>query len=150
MQAAGIDVTLVGYRGAAPALTDAIGGQIDGICDAAASVSQAIDDKLVRGLVVGSTMRLASLPDLPTSAQAGLPEFEAQGWNGLFAPKGTPPEIIAKLNAAARTSVESEIVKKRFADLSTVAPDPNEHTPDVLQQLVTRDVAKYRDLLATK
>jgi tripartite-type tricarboxylate transporter receptor subunit TctC len=68
----------------------------------------------------------------------------------LFAPKGTPPEIIAKLNAAARTSVESEIVKKRFADLSTVAPDANEHTPDVLQQLVTRDVAKYRDMLATK
>jgi tripartite-type tricarboxylate transporter receptor subunit TctC len=148
VQAAGIDVTLVGYRGAAPALTDAIGGQIDGVCDAAASVSQAIDDKLVKGLVVGSTVRLASLPDLPTSAEAGLPEFEAQGWNGLFAPTGTPPEIIAKLNAAARTAVESDQVKKRFADLSTVAPDANEHAPEVLGQLVTRDVEKYRKLLA--
>jgi tripartite-type tricarboxylate transporter receptor subunit TctC len=150
VQAAGIEVTLVGYRGAAPALTDAIGGQIDGVCDAAASVSQAIDDKLVRGLVVGSTVRLATLPDLPTSAEAGLPEFEAQGWNGLFAPKGTPPEIVAKLNAAARAAVESEQVKKRFADLSTVAPDANEHTPEVLQQLVTRDVEKYRKLLEEK
>ncbi len=150
VQAAGIEVTLVGYRGAAPALTDAIGGQIDGVCDAAASVAQAIDDKLVRGLVVGSTVRLATLPDLPTSAEAGLPEFEAQGWNGLFAPKGTPPEIVAKLNAAARTAVESEQVKKRFADLSTVAPDANEHTPEVLQQLVTRDVEKYRKLLEEK
>lgn len=150
VQAAGIEVTLVGYRGAAPALTDAIGGQIDGVCDAAASVSQAIDDKLVRGLVVGSTVRLATLPDLPTSAEAGLPEFEAQGWNGLFAPKGTPPGIVAKLNAAARTAVESEQVKKRFADLSTVAPDANEHTPEVLQQLVTRDVEKYRKLLEEK
>ena len=148
VQAAGIDVTLVGYRGAAPALTDAIGGQIDGVCDAAASVSQAIDDKLVKGLVVGSTVRLASLPDLPTSAEAGLPEFEAQGWNGLFAPKGTPPAIVAKLNAAARTAVESEQVRKRFADLSTVAPDANEHSAEVLQQLVTRDVEKYRKLLA--
>jgi tripartite-type tricarboxylate transporter receptor subunit TctC len=148
VQAAGIDVTLVGYRGAAPALTDAIGGQIDGVCDAAASVSQAIDDKLVKGLVVGSTVRLASLPDLPTSAEAGLPEFEAQGWNGLFAPKSTPPAIIAKLNAAAKTAVESEAVKKRFADLSTVAPDANEHAPEVLQQLVMRDVEKYRTLLA--
>ena len=148
VQAAGIDVTLVGYRGAAPALTDAIGGQIDGICDAAASVSQAIDDKLVKGLVIGSTARMASLPDLPTSAEAGLPEFEAQGWNGLFAPKGTPPEIIAKLNAAARTAVESDAVKKRFADLATVVPDANEHAPDVLGQLVTRDVEKYRKLLA--
>jgi tripartite-type tricarboxylate transporter receptor subunit TctC len=149
VHAAGIDVTLVGYRGAAPALTDAIGGQIDGVCDAAASVSQAIGDKLVRGSVVGSNVRLATLPDLPTSAEAGLPEFEAQGWNGLFAPKGTPPEIIAKLNAAARTAVESDIVKKRFAELSTVVPDANEQTPEVLQQLVTRDVEKYRKLLAT-
>jgi tripartite-type tricarboxylate transporter receptor subunit TctC len=147
VQAAGIDVALVSYRGAAPALTDAIGGQIDGVCDAAASVSQSIQGKLVKGLVVGSTVRLATLPDLPTSAEAGLPEFEAQGWNGLFAPKGTPSEIIAKLNAAARTAVESDAVKKRFADLSTVAPDANEHAPEVLQQLVTRDVEKYRKLL---
>jgi tripartite-type tricarboxylate transporter receptor subunit TctC len=146
-QAAGIDVTLVSYRGAAPALTDAIGGQIDGVCDAAASVSQSIEGKLVKGLVVGSTVRLATLPDLPTSAEAGLPEFEAQGWNGLFAPKGTPPQIIAKLNAAARTAAEGDQVKKRFADLSTVAPDAGEHTPEVLQQLVTRDVEKYRKLL---
>jgi tripartite-type tricarboxylate transporter receptor subunit TctC len=150
VQAADIDVTLVGYRGAAPALTDAIGGQIDGVCDSAASVSQAIDDKLVKAVVVGSTVRLGSLPELPTSAEAGLPEFEAQGWNGLFAPKGTPPEIIAKLNAAARASVESDLVKKRFADLSTVAPDANEHAPEVLQQLVTRDVAKYREMLKEK
>ncbi|MCA1455431.1 tripartite tricarboxylate transporter substrate binding protein BugD [Bradyrhizobium sp. BRP22] len=148
VNAAGIDVTLVGYRGAAPALTDAIAGQIDGVCDAAASVSQAINEKLVKGIVVGSTVRLATVPDLPTSAEAGLPEFEAQGWNGVFAPKGTPPAIIAKLNAAARTAVESEAVKKRFADLSTVAPDANEHTPDVLQQFVARDVEKYRKLLA--
>jgi tripartite-type tricarboxylate transporter receptor subunit TctC len=147
VQGAGIDATLVSYRGAAPALTDAIGGQIDGVCDAAASISGAIGDKLVSGLVVGSSVRLATLPDVPTSAEAGIPEFEAQGWNGLFAPKGTPPEIIARLNAAARTSVESDAVKKRFAGLSTVAPDANEHTPEVLQQLVTRDVEKYRKLL---
>jgi tripartite-type tricarboxylate transporter receptor subunit TctC len=150
VQAAGIDVTLVGYRGAAPALTDAIGGQIDGVCDSAASVSQAIDDKLVKAVVVGSDVRLASLPELPTSAEAGLPEFEAQGWNGLFAPKGTPPEIIARLNDAARASVESGIVTKRFRDLSTVAPAASEHTPEVLQQLVTRDVAKYHAMLQEK
>jgi tripartite-type tricarboxylate transporter receptor subunit TctC len=146
--AAGIDATLVGYRGAAPALTDAIGSQIDGVCDAAASVSQSINEKLVRGLVVGSTVRLATLPDLPTSAEAGLPEFEAQGWNGLFAPRGTPPAIVARLNAAARTAVETDAVKKRFAELSTVVPDSDEHAPEVLQKLVTRDVEKYRKMLA--
>ena len=102
VQAAGIDVTLVGYRGAAPALTDAIGGQIDGVCDAAAS-GVAGDRRQAgegpRGRLDGAA---CDLPDLPTSAEAGLPEFEAQGWNGLFAPKGTPPAIIAKLNAAAQ------------------------------------------------
>jgi tripartite-type tricarboxylate transporter receptor subunit TctC len=66
----------------------------------------------------------------------------------LFAPKGTPLEIVARLNAAARAAVESDAVKKRFADLSTVAPDASEHAPEVLQQLVMRDVAKYRKLLA--
>ena len=147
VQAAGVDVALVSYRGAAPALTDAIGGQIDGVCDGATSVSQSIEGKLVKGLVVGSAVRLATLPELPTSAEAGLPEFEAQGWNGLFAPKGTPPELIAKLNTAARAAVESDAVKQRFADLSTVAPDANEHAPEVLQQLVARDVEKYRKLL---
>ena len=146
--AAGIDVTLVGYRGAAPALTDAIGGQIDGVCDAAASVAQPINEKLVKGLVVGANVRLASLPELPTSAEAGLPDFEAQGWNGLFAPTGTPADIIAKLNAAAKTAVESEPVRKRFADLSTVAPGADEHAPEVLRQLVTRDVEKFKKLLA--
>ena len=150
VHAAGIDVTLVGYRGGGPALTDVIGGQIDGVCDNAASVSQAVGDNLVKGLVVGSTARLANLPDLPTSAEAGLPEFEAQGWNGLFAPKGTPPEIVAKLNAAARTAVESEAVKKRFHDLSSVPPDADEHAPEVLERLVTRDVEKYRNLLEKK
>ncbi|MDB5521683.1 MAG: hypothetical protein JWQ82_1280 [Tardiphaga sp.] len=149
-QAAGITITLVGYRGAAPALTDAIGGQIDGVCDAAASVSPAIADKLLNGIVTGSTRRLATLPDLPTSAEAGLPEFEAQGWNGLFAPKGTSPEIIARLNAAVKSAVESEAVKARFKTLSSVAPEADEHGPEVLQALVTRDVAKYKTLLEAK
>jgi tripartite-type tricarboxylate transporter receptor subunit TctC len=145
--AAGIDVTLVGYRGAAPALTDAIGGQIDGVCDSAASVSQAIDDKLVKGLVVGSSVRLATLPDLPTSSEAGLPEFEAQGWNGLFAPKDTPPEIVTRLNAAIRAAVESDPVKARFKTLSSVTPDANEQPAEVLKTLVVREVERYRKLL---
>ena len=113
-------------------------------------MSQAIDDKLVRGLVVGSTVRLATLPDLPTSAEAGLPEFEAQGWNGLFAPKGTPPAIIAKLNARRAPPSKARRSRSALHDLSTVAPDANELTPEVLGQLVTRDVEKYRKLLADK
>ncbi len=149
-QAAGIDVTLVGYRGAAPALNDLIGGQIDGVCDSATSVAQAIAEKLIKGLVVGADVRLASLPDLPTSAEAGLPEFEAQGWNGLFAPKGTPPNVIAKLNDAARKAIAGDIVQKRFRDLSSVVPDASEQSPEALQAVVTRDVARFKTLLQEK
>jgi tripartite-type tricarboxylate transporter receptor subunit TctC len=150
VQATGIDVTLVSYRGAGPALGDLIGGQIDGVCDAATSVSQAIEEKLVKGLVVGSVRRLDNLPDLPTAAEAGVPDFEAQGWNGLFAPKDTPPAILAKLNAAARKAVASDAVRKRFKELSSVVPDDDEQAPDVLQKLVTRDVEKFHTMLQEK
>jgi len=143
VQAAGIEVTLVGYRGAAPALTDAIGGQIDGVCDAAASVSQAIDDKLVKGLVVGSTVRLSTLPDLPTSAEAGLPEFEAQGWNGLFAPKGTPPEIIAKLNAAVVDSLADPNVRERFKELGHDIAPRDQQTPQALAAFHKAEIEKW-------
>ena len=145
-QAAGIEVTLVGYRGAAPALTDAIGGQIDGVCDSAASVSQAIDDKLVNGLVVGSTVRLATLARAADVGGSGPSRFRGAGLERPVRAKGHAAAVIAKLNAAAKTAVESEAVKKRFHDLSTVAPDANEHAPEVLGQLVTRDVAKYREV----
>ena len=108
VQAAGIDVTLVGYRGAAPALTDAIGGQIDGVCDAAASVSQAIDDKLVKGSggrldrAAGDT---AGFADLGGSRAARI---RGAGLERPVRAEGHAAWIIAKLNAAARTAVESE------------------------------------------
>ena len=151
MQAAGIDVTLVGYRGAAPALTDAIGGQIDGVCDAAASVSQAIDDKLVRGLVVGSTVRLATLA---RSADLGGGRPSRIRGAGLERPVRAKGHAAGDHREAERRGEarrwRAMPVKKRFHDLSTVAPDANEHTPEVLQQLVTRDVEKYRKLLEEK
>jgi tripartite-type tricarboxylate transporter receptor subunit TctC len=150
VQAAGIDVILVGYRGAAPALADVMSGRIDGLCDSAASVTRASAEKRIKPVVVGAAVRLGGLPDLPTAAEAGLPAFDAQGWNGLFAPKATPPEIIAKLNAAARRAVASAAVKKRFAELSTAVPDESELSPEGLQQLVTREIEKYRKLLQAK
>jgi len=125
VQAAGIDVFFDAgrYQWCCPALTDTIGGQIDGVCDAAASVSQSIGDRLVKGLVVGldrAAGHAAGFADVGGSRPAR--NSRRQGWKRLFAPRGRP-EIIAKLNTAARTAVESDAVKKRFADLSTVAPE---------------------------
>src|SRR6195256_6224781 len=148
MQAAGIDVTLVSYRGAALALNDAIGGQIDGVCDAAASVTGAIQGGRLRGLVISSPARLRTLPEVPTSAEAGLPDFQQQGWNGLFAPKGTPDAIIARLNAALRAAVASDALQARMDDLGSIPATGEELSPDYVAKLVPAEIDKFRKLLA--
>jgi tripartite-type tricarboxylate transporter receptor subunit TctC len=150
VQAAGIDVTLVSYRGAAPALNDAIGGQIDGVCDAAASVTGAIQGGRVRGLVISAPARLRTLPGVPTSAEAGLPDFQQQGWNGLFAPKGTPEPIIARLNAALRTAVASDALQARMDDLGSIPATGEELTQQYVAKLVPAEIDKFRKLLAEK
>ena len=146
-QAAGINVTLVSYRGAAPALNDLMGGQIDGVCDAAASVTSAIQGGRVRGLVISSSVRLRTLPDIPTSTEAGLPEFQQQGWNGLFAPKETPAAIITRLNAALRAAVASDSLQKRMDDLGSIPAAGDELSPAYVSALVPREIEKFRKLL---
>jgi tripartite-type tricarboxylate transporter receptor subunit TctC len=147
IQAAAIDVTLVGYRGGGPALNDLIGGQIDGLCDSSASVTPAIQGGLVRGLALASKTRLAHLPGVPTAAEAGLPQFEIQGWYALFAPRGTPPAVIARLNAAMRAGVASPDYQKRLDDLGSYPADDTEMKPDYLAQLVPREIDKFRKML---
>lgn len=150
LQAANIDVTLVGYRGGGPALNDAIGGQIDGVCDSAASVGPSIQGGLMRGIAVGTNARQPSLAEVPTSAEAGLPEFQLQGWNALFAPKGTPEPIMAKLNAALRTGVLNAGYLKRLDELGAVRPTDEEMTPGYVRQFVPGEAEKFRKMLAEK
>lgn len=147
IQAAGINVTLVGYRGGGPALNDLIGGQIDGLCDSASSATQAITNGMVKGVALASPTRLPSLPNVPTSTEAGLPEFQIQGWYALFAPKGTPAPVVARLNAALRKAVaNAEYQKKLDALGSYVAPD-GEITPDYLKAFVPREIEKFKSFL---
>jgi tripartite-type tricarboxylate transporter receptor subunit TctC len=148
MAAAGIDVTLVSYRGAAPALNDLMGGQVDGVCDATASVSGAIQNGLVRGLVVSAQNRMRTIPDVPTAAEAGLPEWQQQGWNALFAPKGTPQAVIDKLNTALRKAVASDALQKRMDDLGSIPATEDEMVPANAGRLVTTEIEKYRKVLA--
>jgi tripartite-type tricarboxylate transporter receptor subunit TctC len=150
LAAAKVDVTLVSYRGAAPALNDLMGGQIDGVCDAAASVSGPIGNGLVQGLVISAPKRLATIPNVPTSVEAGIPEFQQQGWNALFAPKGTPQAIIDRLNAALRTAVKSDALQKRMDDLGSIPATDEEMSPDYVARLVPAEIEKYKKLLAEK
>jgi tripartite-type tricarboxylate transporter receptor subunit TctC len=145
--AAGIEVTLVSYRGAAPAMNDLMGGQIDGVCDAAVSAAPAIEGGKVRGLVISSPSRLRTIPNVPTSAEAGLPAFQMQGWNALFAPRGTPDAIIAKLNNALRTAVASEAFQKRMDELGALPASGDELSPEYVQKLVPGEIEKFRGLL---
>jgi tripartite-type tricarboxylate transporter receptor subunit TctC len=148
--AAQVQVTLVSYRGAAPALNDLLGGHVDGVCDAATSVAPSIQTGKVRGLTVAARRKLEILPDVPTSTEAGLPEFMAEGWNAIFTPAGTPQAVNDRLNAALRTSLADASVRKRFEELGSTPADDGEMTGEHVRNLVTSDIAKYKVMLATK
>lgn len=150
IEAAKVDITLVSYRGAGPALNDLMGGQIDGVCDAATSLSGAIQGKKVKPLVVATPRRLPGFPDIPTSSEAGLPGFQAQGWNALFAPKGTSDAIVQKMNAALRTALAGELIRKRFDELSSIIPAGDELAPAYVDSLIPGEIEKYRILLQAK
>jgi tripartite-type tricarboxylate transporter receptor subunit TctC len=147
VQASKADVQLVGYRGAGPALNDLLAKSIDGVCDAATSVQSHIQAGNAKGMAVATDQRLPTLPSVPTSAEAGLPEFSMQGWNAFFAPKGTPPAVIATLNRALGNALESEQVKARFRQLATQAAPPDQRSPEYLGAMVPAEVERYRKLL---
>jgi tripartite-type tricarboxylate transporter receptor subunit TctC len=116
-QVTGVEMPHVPYRGSGPAINDLVGGQVDVMFDnLPSSIEQAKAGNL-RALAVTSAQRSPALPDVPTLAESGLPNFEASSWFALFAPKGTPPEITNKLNAEVRKALEGEDLKKRFAEL---------------------------------
>jgi hypothetical protein len=102
--AEGLDIQHVPYRGAGPAMQDLIAGHVPVVFDGLGSSAAPVRAGQLRALAVAAPKRVPAFPDLPTAAEAGLAGYEVSTWYGLFAPKGTPPEIIAKLNAAARTA----------------------------------------------
>ena len=148
IQAAGINVTLVGYRGGGPALNDLISGQIDAVCDSSSSATPAILGGLVKGVALAAPARLASLPNVPTAAEAGLPEFQIQGWYALFAPKNTPAPVIARLNAALRKGVTNADYQKRLDALGSYVVPEGEITPEYLRDFVPREIEKFKGLIA--
>ena len=143
-----IDVTLMGYRGAGPALNDLMAGHIDGVCDTATSLSASIQAGTVRGLVVATAKRLPTLPDVPTAQEAGIPTFQGEGWNAIFVPKDTPMAIVNKLTAGLKKASENPDYRKRIADLSAVVAPPEEQDSAFVAALVPQEVEKYRILLA--
>lgn len=115
MHAAQIQITHVPYKGAAPAVTDLIAGQIDGVVDNPPTVISHIQGGKLRALAYAAKQRLPLLPDVPTAAEAGVANFEATSWFGVVAPAGTPPAVVARLNKAIADGVKSPVMQQRFA-----------------------------------
>jgi len=133
----------VPYRGLAPAMQDMIAGQIDIMFDTAANSVPQVRAGNVRGFAVTAKARLAVAPDLPTVDEAGLPGFYMSNWRGLWAPKGTPPDIVAKLNGAVRAALADPTVRKRLAELGQELLPPEQLTPEALGTLQRAEIERW-------
>jgi tripartite-type tricarboxylate transporter receptor subunit TctC len=115
MHAANIQLTHIPYKGAAPAITDLLAGQIDGVVDNPPTVLPQIEAGNLRPLAVAAKQRMALLPDLPTAAEAGVANYEASSWFGVVAPAGTPPAIVARLHKDIAAALSQPALRERFA-----------------------------------
>jgi tripartite-type tricarboxylate transporter receptor subunit TctC len=137
---AGVTLTHVPYRGAAPGLNDLIPGRIDSFFNNIAPVVPLMRQGQVRGLAVTTARRSGAAPDVPTIAESGLPGFDVPGWYAIFVPAKTPGEIVAKMNADVNTAVADATVKGRLEDLGLFVGGS---TPEALGAYVRAETEKW-------
>jgi len=144
-----LDIKPVGvpFNGTGPAMNALVAGQVDYMCDQIVNAVPQINAGTIKAYAIATPERNPSLPNVPTTTEAGLPTFQAQAWNAMFAPKGTSPAIIASLNAAAIKALDDETVKKRLLELGSVIPGPKDRTPEALGTLVKNEIAKWTPVL---
>ncbi len=140
---AGLRMNAIPYRGEAPAVNDLVAGQIDSACVLAPAAVPQLQAGTIRALMVAAPERSPSAPDVPTSREAGLEGFLFQGWNAVFAPKGTPRPVAAKLSGALSTALEDPAVRRRIEELGSVPPRPGQAGPDALCDLVRSEVERW-------
>ena len=140
---AGLRLQFVPYRGTGPALNDLVAGQIDIIVDQASNSMQQIRAGTIRAYAVSDSKRLAAAPDIPTAEEAGLPGFHMTLWNALWVPKGTPSEVIGKLNGAVVEAMADGAVKQRLNDLGLEIPPREQQTPQALGAWHKAEAAKW-------
>jgi tripartite-type tricarboxylate transporter receptor subunit TctC len=143
----GAKPTRVVYRGTGPALNDLVSGQVDYMCDQIVNLVPQIQAGTIRAYAVALPQRSPALPDVPTTKEGGLPEFQVSAWNAIFAPKGTPPEVVAKLSGALQKALEDEGTRKRLLDLGADLSDKAARTPEGLRKLVESEVARWNKVL---
>ena len=137
---AGIDILLVPYKGSGPAVTDVIGGQVDLIIDATSVTMPYVKAGRLRAIAVTRSVRLAALPDVPTFEEQGLKGFQANGWQGVLVPTGTPAAAIAKLSEALMKTLVQPDVRTRFTDQGL---DPAPSTPEQFGAYIRAEIEKW-------
>jgi tripartite-type tricarboxylate transporter receptor subunit TctC len=145
-QALGIKPTSIAYRGTAPAMNDLVGGHVDFLCEQSVSVAEQIKAGAVKAYVVSANQRLATLPDVPSAKEAGI-NYQMSIWAGIFAPKGTPKEIISKLAAALDKALDDAAVRKRLTELGGSIPAKQERTPVSFARLVKGEISRWSPIL---
>jgi tripartite-type tricarboxylate transporter receptor subunit TctC len=139
----GTQFQFVPYRGTAPAMRDLLAGQIDIMIDQASNVLPQLRGGTIKAFAVTAKERLPSAPDVPTVDEAGLPGLYVSVWHGLWAPKGTPAEIIAKLNGAVVKSLGEQGTKEKLAALGQDIPPPDQLTPQALGAFQKAEIEKW-------
>jgi tripartite-type tricarboxylate transporter receptor subunit TctC len=142
----GLKPALVAYRGTAPALNDLVGGQIDYMVDQSLNVIPQIKAGTIKVYAIAAAQRLESLPDVPTSKEAGV-DFIFSAWNAMVAPKGTPKDIIAKLSDALNKALDDPATVKRYVELGSTAPEAADRGSEGLQKLVESEMARITPVL---
>src|SRR5881392_1469169 len=139
----GIKLQYVPYRGTAPAMNDLVAGQIDLIVDQTSNSIVQVRAGNIRAYAVTSDKRLDSAPDVPTTDEAGLPGFHMTLWSGLWAPKGTPKTIVAKLNIAAVDALNDPAVRKQLENLGLQMPSKDQLAPEALGAWQKAEMEKW-------
>lgn len=140
-------LTTVPYKGTGPAMTDLMGGQVDFMCDQTTNTTNQIKAGKIKAYATTTAARVPALPDVPTAAEAGLNNFEISIWHGIYAPKGTPKEIVDKLSAALQKALQDENVAKRFSELGTAPSSVADGTPAALKAKLEGEIKRWEPVI---
>jgi tripartite-type tricarboxylate transporter receptor subunit TctC len=137
----------VPYSGTGPALNDLISGQVDYMCDQIVNLVEQIKAGNIRAYAIAEPERSPALPDVPTTKEGGLPEYQVRAWNAMFAPKGTPKEVVTKLNDALGKALADSATRGKLLGLGAVLPTAAEATPEALNSFVKEEVQRWNKAL---
>jgi tripartite-type tricarboxylate transporter receptor subunit TctC len=144
---AGLKSTMVSYRGSGPALNDLMTGVVDYMTDQIVHTAPHIVGGTIKAYGIAIPKRSPAVPDLPTTIEAGLPAFQASGWNAMFAPKGTPAPIVDKLSAALNEALDDPQTKQRLLELGAELPEPQNRGSAALRRFVTAEIQKWAPVM---